>query len=273
MISTKKLEVFNPEIEEIRRKRYQKYFDLLSRHVKNFTALDVGAGYGTGSTVFRKLGYSVEALETEDDKAYYIERCLGMHVHTTSIEEFLVNPKKYGVVIFSHCLEHLDDPVVVMSRMRDLLDPDVGILYLEVPIIWNIVTWSDALYLTHKSNFSEENLSHLATQNGLEIVEKVWWKHEDGEPWDLGLVLRPCSTRDKAAHNLKATSGDHTLDQVRELYRKNLPLGRSYPLEKILKYSVPYIDHFYYTLRLDRKKVVEPTQESDFISFSPITES
>ena len=63
------------------------------------------------------------------------------------------------------------------------------------------------------------------------------------------------------------------IDDVRRLYRMNLPVTQSPSLEEVIKYNVPYIDHFYYTLRLNTKKVVEPRPGSDVISFEPIETS
>ena len=265
-ISTKELEVFNPEVEEIRKRRYQQYIGLLSPYVPVGRLLDVGAAYGTGTTLFQERGFNVEALEPEDDKANYIENVLKLPVHTNPIEEFVLEKQRYDLVIFAHCLEHLDDPQFVMSRMKNLLKEETGILYVEVPNIWNFVTWSDALYLTHKSNFTEENLIAFLNASGFEVLEKVWYQHTPDEPWDLGVVLALIEPdgQTKLGFNL---DDSHTLNDVRRLYRKNLPLARTPPLDRVLRYSVPYIDHFYATLRFDTKQVVEPESEPEFILF------
>lgn len=268
MISTKRLEVFNPSVETLRDARYAQYHRLLSKYVTNSAAgLDVGAGYGTGTKVFQDQGYRMEALETEDDKAYYIEHALRLPVHTIPIEEFVLPGKPYGVVIVAHCLEHLDDPVLAMSRIRSLLDPRQGILYLEVPIVWNSVTWSDALYLTHKSNFTIENLVGLVTAQGFRIVEHVWVRHTAEDPWDLGLVLTLGRTGPTAPPDL----ADHyTVSDIRRLYRKGLPVSHLPALESVITYRVPHVDHFYQTLRLDANRLVEPPPGSAVISFERI---
>jgi SAM-dependent methyltransferase len=155
-ISTKKLEVFNPDVEDIRKRRYEKYNKLLSPYVAGRRMLDIGAAYGTGTKVFQEQGFDVEALEPEDDKANYIENLLKIYVYTKPVEEFVLEQRSYDLVIFAHCLEHLDQPSFVISRMKSLLKKGTGILYVEVPILWNFVTWSDAFYLTHKNNFTEK---------------------------------------------------------------------------------------------------------------------
>lgn len=268
-ISSKKLEVFNPEMEEIRKRRYEKYYGLLSKYTKNGQLLDVGAAYGTGSKVFQHHGFNVEAIEADDDKANYLENFFNIRVCANSIEELVLQKKSYNLVIFAHCLEHLDNPAFVMSHIKNLLT-ESGILYLEVPILWNFVTWSDALYLAHKSNFTEENVIRLITNNGFEILEKVHFRHTVDEPWDLGLVMRPTGDNSQIKEGFENRQEKYTVDDVRGLYRKHLPLTQIPALDKVLRYNVPYIEQFYCTLKLENKRILEPQSEADFISFESI---
>ncbi|MBI4283685.1 MAG: methyltransferase domain-containing protein [Chloroflexi bacterium] len=266
MIATKKLEVFNPEIEKIRQDRYEKYYQFLSKYAKNSVVLDVGSGYGSGSKSFQDHGCKVEALEVEDDKAHYVKECLSIPLHAASIEEFALRKKDFGLVLFAHCLEHLDNPAFVMSKISNLLDPKMGILYLEVPILWESVNWSDALYLTHKSNFTEENLSYLVIKNGFEILEKVRFRHTENDPWDLGFVLKPTGNPLPRISNLGVKKDGCDIDDIRKLYRKNMPITPP-PLEEVIRYNINVIEHFYQTLRLDSKKIAGPTSGSGFVTF------
>lgn len=266
-ISTRKLEVFNPDIEAIRKQRYQKYYRILKEYITGGLLLDIGASYGTGAQVFRERGFDVEAVEPEDDRANYIESFFGIPVRSSSIEGLVLEPRRYNVVIFAQCLEHLDDPTHVILRVKDLLDQETGILYLEVPLIWNAVTWSDALYLTHKSNFSEENLSSLLARGGFQVLERVWIRNTESDPWELGLVLRLAQGAERDGNDQPPDNRGHTVDDVRRLYRKGLPLSRVPALDKVLRYKVSYIEQFYCTLRFDTRRMVEPAAEGDFISF------
>lgn len=268
-ISEKKKEVFNPAIEEIRRVRYEQYFDLLGAHAQGGLVLDMGSGYGTGAKVFRNHGCLVEATEAEDDKAFYIRECLNIPLHEVAIEEFVEQKRRYRLVLFSHCLEHLDDPVRVLSRVGNLLDPERGVLYLEVPVLWESVNWSDALYLTHKSNFTEENLVDLAQRCGFEVLEQVRYQATVEEPWDLGLILKPSSTYSRGAAGFQKTQG-RSVDDVRALYRKKLPVPEPPSLETVIRYHVPYIEHFYQTVRLDSKQVRQDDHDPGTITIQPI---
>jgi len=264
-IATDKLEVFNPEIEKIRKERYQDYYNLLSEYINGSRVLDIGGAYGTGSMVFHDHGLKVEVIEPEDNKANYIEKALGLKVVGRSIEEFLEKKADYDVVIFAHCLEHLDNPSLVMSNLDNIIKSD-GIVYLEVPLLWNHVTWTDAFYLTHKSNFTEENLTDLINRNGFSVSKKVYPQHSKAEPVDLGLVLK----RDKDVQRNAGLSKYYDVNDVINMYRKNLPLEAIPPLDQVLRYSVDSIEHIYQTVRWDKKRIVPPKNPNDFISFDNI---
>ena len=262
-IATGTLEVFNPEVERIRKRRYEDCHEVLSKHVQTGIVLDIGAAYGTGAKVFQDHGFTVETIEPEDNKANYIEKALQIPVRSRSLEDFITQKEDYDLIILSHCLEHLDDPRYVISNIKNLLNPN-GILYLEVPTLWNEVTWSDAFFMTHKSNLTEENTIDLVTQSGFQVLETVYFRHAVDEPWDIGLVLKP--TQGNAETRSKPK---YTVDDVRRLYRKNMPLATPPPLGQVLRYSVPYIEHFYQTIKMDRHRIIEPKDSSDFISFEP----
>jgi SAM-dependent methyltransferase len=268
-IATGDLEVFNPEVETVRRRRYSDYHSLLAKHIQSGRCLDVGAAYGTGSQVFQEIGYQVETLEPEDDKANYIRNFLKIPVFSGSLQDFPTPKEPFDLVIFAHCLEHLDDPKSAVAKIRQLMKPDNGVLYLEIPIVWNFVTWSDALYMAHKSNFTEENIYFLLAEFGFQVLETTWFHHASpDEPFHLGIVAKPVSN---AINHRPANSGGgkHTVDEVKELFRKEFPLENVPSLDKTLRYSVRYIEQFYSTLRLDSKKAVAPANETGYILFEP----
>ena len=157
-IATNKLEVFNQEVEKIREQRYLKYFQAVTRYVNSSgICLDIGAAYGTGAMIFQAGGFEVEAIEPDDNKRNYIENILRINIVESTVEDLIEKLVKrnarYHSIIMAHCLEHFDDPINVLISVREMLHPE-GVLYLEVPTLWDFVTWSDALFLTHKSNFT-----------------------------------------------------------------------------------------------------------------------
>lgn len=255
-IKNKQPEIFNPEIEAIRKIRYERYYKMLSEHIGQGRVLDIGAGYGMGSKVFRDHGYDIEALEPEDNKAQYIKAVLNITTYHNSIESFLSIPlkKQYDLIIFAHCLEHLDNPSTVIAKLKKLLKPS-GILYVEIPVLWNYVTWSDALYLTHKSNFGEEHIIRFVQNHGFTIIDTAHIRHSPKEPHDFGLILKADTNSSSQPKTINMTE-EHTINTVFKLYRKNLPKKIVHPRNIKLIYRIPYIEQFYCGLKFENYKIV-----------------
>jgi 2-polyprenyl-3-methyl-5-hydroxy-6-metoxy-1,4-benzoquinol methylase len=257
-IRSDKIEVFNPKAEKYKQKRYEIYRKLISPYILRGKLLDIGASYGTGSNIFKQTGFTVSAIEAEENKINYLKKELKIPVVATSIEHSFKQLKhKYDVVIFSNCLEHLDFPVPVISKMGGLLKSD-GIMLLAIPYLWNSVNWSDALYLTHKSNFTIENIFELLIKNNFEILEVISIPYFQ----ETALIIR------KRPHGMKPafkyTKQRFTINKVKKLYRKDLPIKKSLPINKVIKYTVPYIDQFFQTINLGKNTI---KWEDGYITF------
>ena len=265
IIANQKLEVFGSDIELTRERRYINYYNLVRPFVKGSLALDIGAAYGTGSKVFQNKGFNMEAVEPEDNKSNYLEKALGIKCVARTIEELINQKHNYNLLIMANCLEHLDNPFDIMKKIKNLMHPE-GILYIDVPIIWRFVSWSDAFYLTHKSYFTEENLLTFIENMGFKILNKVDIEHSKDEPLDVGLVLK----KDDRIKNDNKFIKYNSVKDVQLQYRKGLPSGISIPSDYILKYNVPYIEHFFQTIKLNQHEILYPSQikDNDFIEFT-----
>lgn len=257
-----KLEVFNPSVEKSRKRRYLKYFRKLAKYCHGRTLLDIGAAYGTGANVFRTNGWTVHTVEPEISKVRYIKTFYRLPVVADSIENYVHKKRRYALIIFAQCLEHIDHPDIVLKRMGNLLARD-GILYIEIPTLWDCVNWSDSLYLPHKSNFTKENIMAYLKQCGFQILETFYVRqHSQGTLWAFGIVAQ--LTGEHRQFKIKST---RIINDVKTQYRKDLPLAKRPPLDQILKYDVPYIEEFFQTLNLLNRRMIGPRPGYEFISF------
>lgn len=249
VIRSDKIEVFNPKAEKYKLKRYIIYKKLISPYFKRGRLLDVGASYGTGSSVFRRAGFNVNAIEAEENKITYLTKKLHIPVVATSIESSFKQIKnKYDAVIFSNCLEHLDFPISVVSKMREWLKSE-GIMLLAVPHIWDAINWADALYLTHKSYFTTQNMIEVLTKNGFEIIEII----------RLPFYQEMIFLIKKIPYKIKVSSfyqnQKSIVTKIKELYLKDLPIKNPSVPNKTIKYEVPHIDQFFQTVNIDKYSI------------------
>jgi SAM-dependent methyltransferase len=248
-IASPGLGVFNPELEKARLARYHIYYALIRRYVASGRLLDIGAAYGTGVDFFRHRGFDVEALEVEDDRARYINERLGIVAHHSAVEDFKPSGPGFDVILFAHCLEHLDDPRLALSHVAQCLEPKRGLLYLEVPLPWALNDWGDALYMAHKHNFMEVGLDRLIRECGLTIVEKFAIPEPGMEADHLGMLLTRGDAYPTRPTRDNWLGGEPSLARITELYHLNMP-HRARLAAGPIHYHVPYINNFFYIVRL-----------------------
>jgi SAM-dependent methyltransferase len=263
-IATSELEVFNPTLEQDRLHRYRMYYTLLSRFKREGSLLDVGAAYGSGVNFFKEKGWSVQALEIEDDRANYIRQKHGIAVHHGTIDELELPKGSLDVILFSHCLEHVDHPRASLEKLASWLKEDGGLLYLEVPILWTVVDWRDAFFMAHKHNFVEEGLHKLVEDCGLYAVEKFLVPDMETGINNLGMLLsrRP---QQASAPKTPFIQGDKSVEAVRELYTRFMPAEWHVDARQPVHYHVPYINHFYYIVRMQQGAFMPAGQSNQFV--------
>ncbi len=96
--------------------------------------LDLGCGDGTVLYLARRDGWEVQGVELFPEQTKLVRETLGLPVDTADIGSYGGQPASWDVVILTHVLEHLPDPVGALRKIRDLLTPG-GAGVLEFPNI------------------------------------------------------------------------------------------------------------------------------------------
>ena len=99
--------------------------------IANKSVLDVGSGLGVFPYLMKTNGWDVTALDPDQRAAQHISEVVG--VETICGDFFNVDPDhKYDLVTFNKVLEHVKDPIGMLSKSKDNL-ADEGLVYVEVP--------------------------------------------------------------------------------------------------------------------------------------------
>ncbi len=268
MIDNGKLEVFNPEAEKYKKFRYQEYLAIVKKYLSRGSALEIGGGYGTGTKLFQQAGFDMEVIESEVSKARYIQEHLGIPVVDDDIFHFLNSTnKKYNLILFSNCLEHLDHPIAVMKKLKQILKPG-GVVLVAVPILWDYVIWTDALYLTHKVNFSQEHLLALSVNSSFETLEMKNVPYVFDNSQEILLILRAAARPSPISLKLTSRQQKELVNEIAGLYHSKLPFS-SKLVKNVIKYQVPHIDQFFQTVNLENKIIIPPHSQKGFIKIIP----
>lgn len=99
----------------------------------NPSLLDVGAGIGVFPAAMKASGWTVIAVEPDPRTAQHLREAVGVEAQAVPIEALGRDfAGRFDAISFNKVLEHVEDPVAVLSAARPLLAPG-GFVYIEVP--------------------------------------------------------------------------------------------------------------------------------------------
>lgn len=170
--------------ENIRRtrKRQERLYNLivprLSRPVRGARILDFGGGDG------RLLKLFVEGQAECDIIDYNMNPVMGVR-HIGKTEYDLPEESVYDLIVCSHVVEHLPEPMATLQKLVASLRPD-GVIYVEVPV--EVVGQLPARHepVTHINFFTPESLASLMRNSGYRVLESALnnYPHPNGG-WKL----------------------------------------------------------------------------------------
>ncbi len=134
--------------------------------------LDVGCGYGHLLYAVKKnCGSRVRGVEPSAEIAAVGEKYFDIEITPEVLENFKAEDK-YNIILCSHTLEHVDNPISFLKKLKELLAEE-GLIYIEVPNVMKPTggfKLKNFFYSEHLQTFSERNLEILLNRCGLEVV-------------------------------------------------------------------------------------------------------
>jgi SAM-dependent methyltransferase len=151
--------------------------EYLSGVIGDRTTRVLDAGCATGSLLGFLSGRGFTNLVGLDPSPTATAAARRLHAVDAIAGSFITPPPdlgKFGLVVLSHVLEHLEDVKAAVRSMFDLVEPG-GLVYLEVP---NAARYVDHLVAPfhdfnteHINHFSAATLRRLMTSHGFSEVE------------------------------------------------------------------------------------------------------
>ncbi|MBU0754731.1 MAG: class I SAM-dependent methyltransferase [Planctomycetes bacterium] len=144
----------------------------LSRMGAKGPLLDIGAGAGTLLQAGIEMGWEAAGLEISRPSAEHLRSTFNVEVFDRPLEEANIPKERFGVVTFSHSLEHVADPVQALRHAAEALVPG-GMVHIAVPN-WRAgkrqvtglkVSW---IYSHHLCYFEKDTLALALETAGFE---------------------------------------------------------------------------------------------------------
>ena len=140
---------------------------------------EVGCATGYHLVQFRRAGWDVGGCDPSPKAAAQAQELFGIAVDCHLEAEILPRQRDLAVVLFSHVLEHLSDPLAALCRARDALRDD-GVVLLEVPCAIAPHLMPPGWFtFEHLHYFSQNSLLGMLDEAGLAPLEmRIAFKEE-----------------------------------------------------------------------------------------------
>lgn len=94
--------------------------------------LDYGCGSGYFGAKCSEQGCRVVCVDFNPEMVEIAKQCYGLTAFVKTSDELLEEESRFDVVILNHVLEHLNDPLGLLKKMRSLLNAN-GIIFISLP--------------------------------------------------------------------------------------------------------------------------------------------
>jgi len=108
------------------------WVNFVRRHKKVGSLLDIGCASGYLLARAREVGYEVRGIEVSEWAVQQGRERLGLDIRQSTIESADFAPASFDVITMLHVVEHLEEPVNNLIKVREWLKPD-GVLIVACP--------------------------------------------------------------------------------------------------------------------------------------------
>lgn len=148
----------------------------IRRYLCGGRLLEIGCGTGELLALAVQEGFEVTGVDSSQQSLQQVRARFGLRQLYDSLDAVPRSAGYFDVVVISHVLEHLYDPVRALRRIYSLLRPQ-GLLFVAVP---NLGGWGARLLggdwpgfgPVHVTYFTFQTLSNLLARTGFSVVAR-----------------------------------------------------------------------------------------------------
>ncbi len=136
--------------------------------------LEIGSSTGLMLSLFAKAGWDVTGVEISSSASDFAIK-KGIKTFKQPFEKIDFREEKFDVVIMNHTLEHLENPIEVISNINKILNIG-GLLLIDVPNFDSFwakllkMNWPMLLPEEHLWHFTKKALSLALEEHGFKVV-------------------------------------------------------------------------------------------------------
>jgi SAM-dependent methyltransferase len=156
------------------------------------SAFQIGCSDGYTLSQFKKIGWQVFGCEPSSNALNIAQKLWGINGDCTDFETYSIESKdKYDLIILTHVLEHLYNPIEILKKCMNMLKED-ALLLIEVPLFIDAEHLPEGYFtFEHINYFSHTSLRNTINSSGFEVIGDI----EDDYETDLYPVQRLVARR------------------------------------------------------------------------------
>lgn len=138
--------------------------------------LDYGAGSGRLVAALRTINIGAVGFELSHS-ALELARAKNIPIYDE------IDPKKYDLIMFWHSLEHINNPLETIRKIKNYLQPD-GKILIAVPNAASFearifkTKWFHYTYPLHRIHFTPQSIKIMLEKAGLKTIQKDFFNPE-----------------------------------------------------------------------------------------------
>lgn len=140
--------------------------------------LDIGFGLGYLMQLTRAYGFEVYGIDSSRKHVEHLRAQFGDRVRCVAVGTDHLPWGGFDVVVMSHVLEHLGDPIEALIEVGKVMNPG-GLVYIAVPDMHSVQFRIFGKHLdtvsplVHFQYFSERSLHNALSRSGFDAIERV----------------------------------------------------------------------------------------------------
>ncbi len=159
-------------------------FKIAQRYLTGETLLELGPAEGVMTDLFAQTGKKITLVEGSESFCNDLRRRHPQAEVVNALFEEFEPTQTYDTIVLGHVLEHVQDPVAIMKRVKNWVKPGTGRIFAAVPnarslhrqaaVIMGLLPQEDALneldkHHGHRCVFNPESFRNVFYQAGLKI--------------------------------------------------------------------------------------------------------
>lgn len=167
---------------------------LKEKNSKDLTVGEIGAGIGY---FLRWVRDAWNAKDVEGSELTGSFRRYAKHAFGINLKQEFDYSKRYDLVAIYHTLEHIPDPVEVLTKLRNSMKKE-GALYIACPV-WmeEMMRFGGGPFTTFDEHFHKDHINAWSRWHFKALLDKTGWKiiKEDPVMYGYTVLIQPTDTK------------------------------------------------------------------------------